>query len=34
LPPKVAPAFGQPKCADAPINQSREAHHYGDRIAK
>jgi hypothetical protein len=27
MPPKAAPAVGQPKGADAPMNQSREAHH-------
>jgi hypothetical protein len=27
LPPKAAPAEGRPKGADAPMNQSREAHH-------
>jgi hypothetical protein len=27
MPPKAAPAEGRPEGADAPINQSREAHH-------
>jgi hypothetical protein len=27
MPPKAAPAEGRPKGADAPMNQSREAHH-------
>jgi hypothetical protein len=27
MPPKAAPAVGRPKGADAPMNQSREAHH-------
>jgi hypothetical protein len=26
MPPKAAPAEGRPKGADAPMNQSREAH--------
>jgi hypothetical protein len=27
MPPKAAPAEGRPKGADAPMHQSREAHH-------
>ena len=27
MPPKAAPANGRPKGADAPLHQSREAHH-------
>jgi hypothetical protein len=27
MPPQAAPAEGRPKGADAPMNQSREAHH-------
>jgi hypothetical protein len=34
MPPEAAPAEGRPKGADAPMNQSREAHHLDGTIGE